>query len=107
MDYSTWKIVKADFALHEAEYEQVAAWCRANGYRIVDDGTCYKVQQVPAEPEPTLERRVRSLERDYNMARWQREGILADGSPYSEYAKAKAQEIEDLAEELRHLNQGE
>lgn len=102
MDYSTWQILKTDFASHESEYAQVASWCNANGYCIVDDGTYYKVQPVPEEPEPTLEQRVRSLERDYKMERWQREGILADGSPYSDYTKAKAQEIEDLAEELRH-----
>ena len=44
---------------------------------------------------------VNSLEQQYNMCRWQREMILAEGSSASDYAKEKAQEIEDLAEELR------
>ena len=56
---------------------------------------------APAEPEPTLEEQVAKLEQDYGMTRWQREGILAEGSLYSAYAKAKAQEIEDLAAQLR------
>ena len=66
-----------------------------------DDGTWYLAGYAPAAPEPTLEERVRSLEYEYGMSRWQREGILAEGSLYSEYVKAKAQEIEDLAEQLR------
>lgn len=44
---------------------------------------------------------VDALEKQYFMARWQREMILADGSTASDYAKSKAQEIEDLAEALR------
>ena len=55
----------------------------------------------PAPVEPTLAEQVAKLEQEYNMTRWQREGILAEGSLYSEYTKAKAQEIEDLAAELR------
>ena len=35
------------------------------------------------------------------MTRWQREGILAEGSLYSEYTKVKAREIETLAAVLR------
>lgn len=45
---------------------------------------------------------VNNLERQYNMFRWQREMILANNSSASEYAKEKAQEIEDLAEVLRN-----
>ena len=56
---------------------------------------------APAKPEPTLEEQVYALESQYQMTRWQREGILAEGSLYSDYTKAKAQEIEDLASELR------
>lgn len=44
---------------------------------------------------------VNTLEQQYNMCRWQREMILADGSSASDYAKSKALEIEDLAEQLR------
>lgn len=65
------------------------------------NGAWYLKGCAPAKPEPTLEEQVVSLEQTYGMTRWQREGILAEGSLYSEYTKAKAQEIEDLAKELR------
>ena len=41
------------------------------------------------------------LEKQYNMCRWQRELILADNSGASQYTKDKAQEIENIAKELR------
>ena len=100
-DYSNWKILKTELNEHLEKYTEAAAWCNENGYYIADDGTYYKVLPVPPAPETTLEERVQTLEREYNMVRWQREGILAENSPYSDYAKAKATEIEDLAEELR------
>ena len=50
---------------------------------------------------PTLEQQVIELETKYQMNRWQREGILAEGSLYSQYSKDKAQEIEEKAEQLR------
>lgn len=58
------------------------------------------VTEIPPVP---LEEQVASLEQQYGMTRWQREGILAEGSSYSDYTKAKAQEIEDLASQLRTL----
>ena len=61
-------------------------------------------EYVTEIPAPTLEEQVSSLEQSYGMTRWQREGILAEGSLYSEYTKAKAQEIEDLAKELREVS---
>lgn len=56
----------------------------------------------PVPHIPTIEEQVIALEYQYQMNRWEREGILAEGSLFSEYTKAKAQEIETLAEELRH-----
>lgn len=67
------------------------------------NGAWYVKGYAPA-PEPTIEERVLSLEQTYGMTRWQREGILAEGSLYSEYTKSKAQEIEDLAKELREVS---
>lgn len=61
-------------------------------------------EYVTEIPEPTIEEQVSSLEQTYGMTRWQREGILAEGSLYSEYTKSKAQEIEDLAKELREVS---
>ena len=65
------------------------------------NGAWYVKGYAPAKPEPTIKEQVLSLEQTYGMTRWQREGILAKGSLYSEYTKSKAQEIEDLAKELR------
>ena len=56
-------------------------------------------------PEPTLEEQVAKLEAETGLTRVMREGILAEGSLYSDYAKAKAQEIEDLAKQLRIANE--
>ena len=83
---------------------EAAIWCNANNAHIeVKDGQYVIVENAPI-PEPTLEEQVSSLEQTYGMTRWQREGILAEGSLYSEYTKAKAQEIEDLAKELREVS---
>ena len=68
------------------------------------NGQWYLKGYAPAKPEPTLEEQVSSLEQTYGMTRWQREGILAEGSLYSKYTKSKAQEIEDLAKELREVS---
>ena len=68
------------------------------------NGAWYVKGYAPEKPESTLEEQVASLEQTYGMTRWQREGILAEGSLYSEYTKAKAQEIEDLAKELREVS---
>ena len=51
---------------------------------------------------PTLKEQLEAKEYEYQMNRWQREGILAANSEYSSYVKAKAQELEDLAEQIRH-----
>ena len=56
------------------------------------------VTEIPSVP---LEEQVAALEKEYAMTRWQREGILAECSLYSDYTKSKAQEIEDLAKQLR------
>ena len=83
---------------------EAAVWCNANNAHIeVLDGVYTIVENAPA-PEPTLEEQVASLEQTYGMTRWQREGILAERSLYSEYTKSKAQEIEDLAKELREVS---
>ena len=65
------------------------------------DGQWYLKGYAPTKPAPTIAEQVLSLENEYKMNRWQREGILAEGSLYSEYTKTKAQEIETLAEQLR------
>ena len=90
--------------LTKDNYTSAALWCNANNAHIeAKDGQYVIVANAPI-PEPTIEEQVASLEQIYGMTRWQREGILAEGSLYSEYTKAKAQEIEDLAKELREVS---
>ena len=83
---------------------EAAVWCNANNAHIEVKNGLYIIMENAPAPEPTLEEQVSSLEQTYGMTRWQREGILAEGSLYSEYTKAKAQEIEDLAKELREVS---
>ena len=98
MNYKIGQIFKGTYP------PEAAIWCNANNAHIeVKDGQYVIVENAPI-PEPTLEEQVSSLEQTYGMTRWQREGILAEGSLYSEYTKAKAQEIEDLAKELREVS---
>ena len=90
--------------LTKDNYTKGAIWCNVNNAHIeAKDGQYIIVENAPA-PEPTIKEQVSSLEQTYGMTRWQREGILAEGSLYSEYTKAKAQEIEDLAKELREVS---
>jgi len=91
--------------VNQEEYTQCAIFCNSKGDRHIErEGDTYVIVANPTPPEPTLEERVVALETKYGMNRWQREGILAEGSLFSEYTKAKAQEIETLAEELRQNN---
>ena len=83
---------------------EAAIWCNANNAHIEAKDGHYVIVANAYIPEPTLEEQVVSLEQTYGMTRWQREGILAEGSLYSEYTKSKAQEIEDLAKELREVS---
>lgn len=61
----------------------------------------YLAGYCPEPPEPTVEDQVKQMEDQYHMYRWQREGILSADSPYSDFAKQIAQQIEELAEQLR------
>lgn len=70
------------------------------------NGQWYVKGYAPAKPAPTIKEQVEDLEKQYDMNRWQREAILAEGSAYSDYTKEKAQEIETLAEQLRVAENG-
>lgn len=87
--------------LTKENYTQGAVWCNQNNAHIKQMNGQYVIVANPAPKEPTLKEQVASLEQAYGMSRWQREGILAEGSLYSAYTKAKAREIEDLAAALR------
>ena len=82
-------------------YTKAAIWCNQNGAHIEKVEGKYIIVVNPAPTEPTLEERVAKLEAETGLTRIMREGILAEGSPYSLYAKEKALEIEELAAQLR------
>lgn len=65
------------------------------------NGQWYLVGYVPSKPEPTLQEQLIELERTTGYTRAIRELILAEGSGASEYVKNKAQEIENIAEQIR------
>ena len=65
------------------------------------NGSWYLKGCAPAKPEPTLEERVAKLEAETGLTRVMREMVLADNSGASDYVKAKANEIEELAKQLR------
>ena len=56
---------------------------------------------TPEPVPPTIEQQVATLEAVTGLTRVMREMILAENSGSSDYVKAKAQEIEDLAKQLR------
>lgn len=82
-------------------YTKAAIWCNANGAHVEKVEGKYIIVLNPAPTEPSLEERVAKLEAETGLTRIMREGILAEGSPYSAYAREKALEIEELAMQLR------
>ncbi len=80
---------------------EAAVWCNANNAHIeVLNGAYTIMENVPA-PEPTTEEKVHTLEYKTGLTRAVRELVLATGSGASDYVRAKAQEIEELANPLR------
>lgn len=89
------KIVKKE------DYTKAAIWCNKNNAHIELFGGKYVIVANPAKPEPTLEEIVAKLEAETGLTRVMREMILAENSGASDYIKVKAQEIENLAKQLR------
>ena len=58
-------------------------------------------EYVTEIPELTIEEQVAKLEAETGLTRVMREMVLAENSGASDYVKAKANEIEDLAKQLR------
>lgn len=65
------------------------------------NGAWYVKGYAPSKPEPTTEEKVQALELSTGLTRAVRELVLADNSGVSDYVRAKAQEIESLANPLR------
>lgn len=65
------------------------------------NGAWYVKGYAPNKPEPTTAEQVQALEAATGLTRAVRELVLADNSGVSDYVRAKAQEIEALANPLR------
>ena len=65
------------------------------------NGAWYVKGYAPSKPEPTIEEQVIKMEAETGLTRVMREMVLSENSGASDYVKAKAQEIEDLAKQLR------
>ena len=87
--------------VNEKNYTQGAVWCNANNAHIEAKDGQYIIATNPPVPEPTLEEQVAKLEAETGLTRVMREMVLAENSGASDYVKAKANEIEDLAKQLR------
>lgn len=70
------------------------------------NGSWYLKGYAPAKPQPTLQEQLEALEKQYNMPRVIREGILGNPTMYSEFNVNRARELEDIAEKIRQLKEG-
>lgn len=91
-----------DDIVTKENYTKVAIACNKAGDRHIElvDGK-FKIIANPVPPEPTIEEQVAKLEAETGLTRVMREMVLDENSGASNYVKAKAQEIEDLAKALR------
>ena len=80
---------------------EAAIWCNENNAHIEDLNGVYTIVENAPIPEPTLEEQVAKLEAETGLTRVMREMVLAENSGASDYVKAKANEIEELAKQLR------
>lgn len=88
--------------LNKENYTQAAIACNKAGDRHIEkQGEQYVIVANPPAPEPTVEEQVAKLEAETGLTRVMREMVLAENSGASDYVKSKAQEIEDLAKQLR------
>ena len=69
------------------------------------NGAWYVKGYAPAKPESTLEEQVIKIEMETGLTRVMREMVLAENSGASAFVKTKAQEIEDLAKQLRSIKE--
>ena len=78
-----------------------AIWCNANNAEIKLISGKYTIVEQEPSAEPTITEKVQVLEQETGLTRAVRELVLADNSGASDYVRAKAQEIEALANPLR------
>ena len=80
---------------------EAAIWCNENNAHIEDLNGVYTIMENAPVARPTTAEKVQALENETGLNRAVRELVLAENSGASEYVKAKANEIEELAKQLR------
>lgn len=78
-----------------------AIWCYANNAYIRPVNGAYTIVENAPIARPTTAEKVQVLEQKTGLTRAVRELVLAENSGVSDYVRAKAQEIEALANPLR------
>ena len=83
---------------------QLAGLALQETQRPIENGEWADTPEYIAKKQhKELETQVAALEAETGLIRPMRENILAEGAMYSDYTKAKAKEIETLAQQLRNL----
>ena len=100
------KIVNEETGLVEVGLGTNSAFYKSIGMVKMDVKQAYNCSwylkgYAPEKPKPTIEEQVAKLEAETGLTRVMREMVLAENSGASDYVKAKANEIEDLAKQLR------
>lgn len=105
------KIVDTKTHLCEVGLGDAYDYYKSLGMELMDveqayNGSWYLVGHTPIKPDPTLEEQLAKLEKEYNMPRVIREGILANPTMYSAFNVGRAQDLEDIAEQIRKSKEG-
>lgn len=77
--------------------------CEDDGIEQAYDGQWYVKGYAPKDPVSDLEKQLQKLEKEYNMPRVIREGILSNPKSYSEFNVNRAKDLEELAKKIREL----
>lgn len=88
--------------VNKEDFTKAAIACNKAGDRHIEQfGSDFIIVANPVPKEPTLEEQVAKMEAETGLTRVMREMVLAENSGASDYVKTKAQDIEDLAKQLR------
>ena len=88
------------------DFTEASIFCNTNGEMTIEYRDNNYVIVAKIDPTPSLEEQLSKLEKDYNMPRVIREGILGNPSMYSQFNVLRAKELEELAKKIRDLKVG-
>jgi len=92
--------------ISKKDFTEASIFCNTNGEMTIEYRDNNYVIVAKIDPTPSLEEQLCKLEKDYNMPRVIREGILGNPSAYSEFNINRAKELEDIAKKIRDLKAG-